>query len=639
MSVPDLAKLRVVLDRSGLPRGALALGVVLLLSGLVFFTGGGDSPWFFGYFFAALGIGWAHTRAGAAVAGFALVVGYLAASAAAVPTTFALAPELWKAGILALFCAVAGYMGFRTQGAEKRASDLASDLSTERDRAARAEGLSTGFGPVLKGIRLEGALAWTAEAARSLAGGSYVHVGALRANDHITILEDDALDVCPSWQHPTIQRLLLESCRERRAVRSDEIVHGIEGFMAVPVCVAQEEPWGAIVLGGNAFGAKEERGLEHLAEGLVPALQRDNDALGGLDEISGLPNRASLYRALHRDLSLGRAPTVLATELEGYRDYVRSRGPAAGDALIRRVGERFRDTHRRVFRYGDDRFVVVFTGSDERRARSTAAAMRRLVFSEIEGAGHVSSPPAVGFAFAGIEEDPDSILDAALGALDAARAKRGRISGPVADSNGKARVSGAEHRQTTEIVAALVEALEAKNAHIKEHLRGVSSLALRLGQKMSLDPDQMEALAVGALLHDVGKIGIPDRVLHKPGRLTLGEYESMKDHPVLGAAIIAPLGRLTPALPVVKHHHERFDGGGYPDGLRGEEIPLIARIVAVADAYDTMLRARPYDSGLPKEAALEEVARNRGTQFDPVIANLLPLVVGGHDEGRVGFAG
>lgn len=158
-------------------------------------------------------------------------------------------------------------------------------------------------------------------------------------------------------------------------------------------------------------------------------------------------------------------------------------------------------------------------------------------------------------------------------------------------------------------------------------MRAVSRLSLRMAREMSLDRGQIGALVTGALLHDVGKIGVPDRILHKPARLTEEEYEAMKRHPVLGAEILAPVEDLAPAVAVVRHHHERFDGRGYPDGLRAENIPLAARIVSVADAFDSMIRSRPYGYGVPREAALEEIQKNSGTQFDPQAVRALLRVL------------
>jgi putative nucleotidyltransferase with HDIG domain len=195
-------------------------------------------------------------------------------------------------------------------------------------------------------------------------------------------------------------------------------------------------------------------------------------------------------------------------------------------------------------------------------------------------------------------------------------------------------------RRVPGIARTLVEAMEAKDPNIKEHLRSVSSLSLRIGREMSLPEEQMEALANGALLHDVGKIGIPDRILQKTVRLTEEEYAEIKQHPVLGVGILTPVKEMESALPVVKHHHERYDGRGYPDGLEGEEIPLIARIVSVADAFDSMIRARPYGYGVSEEAALEEIRENSGTQFDPGIVSVFLEVVYAPDERRqTGSAG
>jgi HD-GYP domain-containing protein (c-di-GMP phosphodiesterase class II) len=162
---------------------------------------------------------------------------------------------------------------------------------------------------------------------------------------------------------------------------------------------------------------------------------------------------------------------------------------------------------------------------------------------------------------------------------------------------------------------------------------------LRIGREISLPEEQMEALANGALLHDVGKIGIPDRILQKTVRLTEEEYTVIKQHPDLGIGILTPVEEMESALPVVKHHHERYDGGGYPEGLQGEDIPLIARIVSVADAFDSMIRARPYGYGVSQDAALEEISENSGTQFDPRIVSVLLEIVYAPYERRADSAG
>ncbi len=167
---------------------------------------------------------------------------------------------------------------------------------------------------------------------------------------------------------------------------------------------------------------------------------------------------------------------------------------------------------------------------------------------------------------------------------------------------------------------ALVKALEAKDPYTKEHSERVTSLALDLAQLMGLSESDIESLRFAGHLHDIGKVGIQDHILLKPGKLTREEYEVIKKHPLIGAEIVGHISLLKEEVLIIKHHHERWDGKGYPDGLAGEDIPLLARILAVADTYDAMTSNRPYRPPLPHEVALEEIRKNAGTQFDPHIA-------------------
>lgn len=571
-------------------------------------------------------------------AAVAMVGGYLLAAFAAGGPGALLSPSPnLGAGLVALLCAIVVYLGSEARGFKRQTLDLSSALAAERDRVARAEGLASTLGPVLEIISLEAALRWTADAAHAVAGGSYAHVAALNGNHHHTVLEGDP-DACPSWWNPSIQRLLLWSCRGGDVARSEEAVHGITGFMAVPVGPAAGEKWGAIIVGGKEFGTDEERALRGLAERVAPGLGRSGDALGGLDEPSGLPNRASLERALRQDPSRRAALTVLAIDVEGARGSKLARGVAADDALIRRIGERLGGGGQRAFRYEGSKIVVLVDGSREDRARNLALAIRRLAQEKTGGPGRPPLAIVVGFAFAEAgDEDPDAVLDAALWALEDAKGATEGVAGLSAAARvGKDPLGEAP---ITNVIQALLGALEARDPSIGEHILGVFGLAGRIGRELSLPPEQMDALTTGALLHDIGKIGIPDRVLHKPGPLTEEEYEVIKRHPVLGAEFIAPLSELAPALPAIKHHHERFDGGGYPDGLRGEDVPLIARVVSVADAFDSMIRDRPHAQGVRREVALEEIRANSGTQFDPRIVRALSRVAAEPQDGRTDLFG
>ena len=172
------------------------------------------------------------------------------------------------------------------------------------------------------------------------------------------------------------------------------------------------------------------------------------------------------------------------------------------------------------------------------------------------------------------------------------------------------------------LLVALARALEAKDDETEGHSERVTAYALRLGRALGLRREALEDLRRGALLHDLGKIGIPDAVLRKPGPLTEEEKALMRTHPLIGDRILEGLPALQGARGVVRHHHERFDGRGYPEGLQVEEIPLLARIFAVVDAYDAMTSDRPYRRALSHGEALAAIAREAGKQFDPQVVRV-----------------
>jgi putative nucleotidyltransferase with HDIG domain len=170
-------------------------------------------------------------------------------------------------------------------------------------------------------------------------------------------------------------------------------------------------------------------------------------------------------------------------------------------------------------------------------------------------------------------------------------------------------------------LAVLANALEARDSETQGHCERLAKHAVLIAEAMGVQGDDVEGIRVGGLLHDIGKIGTPDNILKKPAKLTDEEYDIIKRHPAVGAKILEPIPRLAKASPIVRHHHERFDGNGYPDGLRGTEIPLGARIVTVADAFEAMTANRPYRSGQSVVYSLEELQRHRGTQFDPMVVD------------------
>ncbi len=191
----------------------------------------------------------------------------------------------------------------------------------------------------------------------------------------------------------------------------------------------------------------------------------------------------------------------------------------------------------------------------------------------------------------------------------------------VVSANEKLQNSYSQLQRTYyELIEALTKAVDAKDAYTAGHSTRVSLYARVIGKSLGMSRNDLVKLKVVALFHDIGKIGIPDGVLLKEGRLTEEEFAVIKTHPVTGSRILAPVSLLSDIIPGVKHHHEKYDGRGYPDGLAGEDIPLAARILAIADSFDAMTSDRSYRRKMSFEDALVEIGRYAGTQFDPELA-------------------
>src|SRR5215213_3328336 len=202
------------------------------------------------------------------------------------------------------------------------------------------------------------------------------------------------------------------------------------------------------------------------------------------------------------------------------------------------------------------------------------------------------------------------------------------------DPEGRAREDlPSEWEEARKVTSILVDAITPKDHYTSDHALQVARLSWLVGVELGLNEEELEWLVHGALLHDVGKLGVADEILGKPGPLTEEEWALVKRHSEIGARMIEPLEILSRAVPVVRHHHERPDGTGYPDGLEGDEIPLAARIVAAVDAYDVMLRRRHYrpQRYRPKSSpaeALQELWREAGRQFDVRVVEVMGRVLG-----------
>jgi len=172
------------------------------------------------------------------------------------------------------------------------------------------------------------------------------------------------------------------------------------------------------------------------------------------------------------------------------------------------------------------------------------------------------------------------------------------------------------------MVQNMLKILGAKSYETKEHAERMRRLSLKTGKKVGLSEKQLTQLSLLANLHDIGKINIDEKILKKPSALSNHEWEKIKEHPIKGFAIAQSIEEFTPVAKLILAHHEHWDGGGYPEGLKGEDIPYLARIISIIDAYDVMTHDRPYSKAVSKEEALAEIKRCAGTQFDPKLAEI-----------------
>jgi diguanylate cyclase (GGDEF)-like protein len=611
---------------SGRPANFLEDGLARLLVDVLCVTlvvagaGGAESPFAFLYFVAALGVSWAGTSPRSGVGAASVVGGYLVAVVASGFGALASAGGLLRLALLAVFCGIAWMISGEVEAGKAKRRELSESLAAEREYSDGVSALATNFGSVLAVLDLRRVLGWTVETARELTGASYAHAVLLDGNQHRTSLIEGS-DVCPTWWHPAVQELVLHGSRNGGPLHEKEKeIHGISGFLAMPVEVSGSEHNGTILIGGGEFGEREERILSLLAGQASIALRGFGEAPGGRDPVTDLPNRASLHQVLKKEMAYDGSVTVLSVRIEGLWRYGRGRGLAVGEAALRRIAARI-SQRQRVFRYGMEEFVILMRGENERRARRAADWVSDVV-REISGGSPLAPKASVGYASAHSDESGPDILIA----------EARRASAEAASERGESGSSRGIPEAGSGVIAALLEAATLKDFELNAHLRSVRRLSRLIGMKMGLGRDEIEVLSLGALLHDVGKIGVPDTILKKPGSLTEAEFDAIKRHTIMGASVISQIPELSAAVPIIRHHHERFDGRGYPDGVHGADIPLAARIVFVADAYDSMVRDRPYREGLSHETALKEIENNAGTQFDPDVAHAFLRVMREADE-------
>lgn len=334
--------------------------------------------------------------------------------------------------------------------------------------------------------------------------------------------------------------------------------------------------------------------------------------------------RTQLELDVKRALRYRRPLSVIALDIDGFRKINLKYGYPAGDAVLVTVAEILNAAtriHDLACRMAGDEFVILLPETDAEAAIGAAerlqAELEDLVAGPVRGLG-----ASIGIAELEPGQSTEQLLAAAAKAVDQARVMGGARMSIYRSTDGAENTLEADPGHG-DVIAALASALQERDRYTGDHSESVVEVAAKVGQSLAMDEGELARLRTAALLHDIGKVGVPDHILHKAGRLDPDEWEVMREHPIIGERILRAIPGLGAVAKIVRHEHERWDGKGYPDGISGETIPLGARIILACDAYHAMTSDRPYRSAMPREDAIVEVMKNAGTQFDPDITEAL----------------
>ena len=530
----------------------------------------------------------------------------------------------------------------RLDAEHRRATRSAHDRALVR--AARALNMSLELTEVLRTLAREAAVALGADLAGVYLGNATD--GGVATAGHNVPEEWVGVPLAPG--EGAAGRVLVtgETYMTNDYMRDVKVPHptlgGFVTAIAVPM-VWNQELKGALSLGWTSMRRIEDedrRTLEAIADLATVACHNaetyhDVQQAARTDALTGLLNHGAMQVRVREEIARARRDATplsfVIIDLDDFKRVNDVRGHQAGDELLRQVAGVLQADLRpydQVARYGGDEFVLLLPGSDEAAARVVAERVRDAVANDLVGAC------SVGVAQWHEPMDADALLEHADRALLLAkRTGKGRVAVANADVERELAMLQAQ-RGSPAAVQALAAAIEERDNYTHEHSEEVVHLARGVAMILGLAAGQVERIAHAALLHDVGKLAMPNEILHKRGPLTLDEWKIMAEHPVAGERILLRIPDLAVIAPVVRHEHEHWDGSGYPDGLRGRLIPIGSRIILACDAYHAMITDRPYRAAMSPDAAAEELRQGVRAQFDPdVVEALLDLL--GHDPPQV----
>ena len=349
------------------------------------------------------------------------------------------------------------------------------------------------------------------------------------------------------------------------------------------------------------------------------------------DGVTKLFNHRAVQEQLHATLALSKrsgAPfSIVMMDLNNFKFFNDTYGHPVGDDVLREVAGALKDSSREtdvLGRYGGDEFIMLLPNTNAQGTMEACARIKNALDGRyLEPVPGTRLPISISFGWSSFPGDGESALDL-LTAADQQlyNYKRGNVSSLVsqaknADQDALRRLKNRAAGGSFGVLDALVTAIDNKDHYTRHHSEEVTYLSLLVARELGYDEKRLEAVRISGLLHDVGKIAVPDDVLRHPGKLGREQWEIMQQHPVFGALIVKDVPHLAEVGDGIKYHHEKWDGSGYPEKLTGENIPQMGRLLAMADCYSALTTDRPYRKGWTPQAALEEIARCAGTHFDP----------------------